>query len=223
MTEIRDRLVNRIYRGNDPFAGFPAKLYATDMQGWNSSHFILPEAARLCDPITIAEIGVWKGSSTIAMAQSLKDAGANGVVISIDTWLGSPEHWQHDGYFSDLRFSQGYPSLIKTFMANVIGAGLEDYVLPIPLDSINASKLLWDAQIRPDVIHLDGGHEYEPVSADIRVWWPLLRQGGMFIGDDYDPNGAWKGVKLAFDEFASRKLREGQLQYQNGKCWFRKS
>jgi hypothetical protein len=221
MTAVRDALVQKIYRGLDPFTGLPRGLYVVDRQGWNSHHPVLSSATKRCDPIVVVEIGVWKGGSTITMAQSLKEAHANGVVIAVDTWLGSVEHWLTDSFFTDLAIDHGYPSLMRKFMNNVIDSGLTDYVLPIPLDSQSAASLLQIWNIRPDVIHLDGSHQYETVLADIKAWWPLLKPNGLFIGDDYVVSGGWPGVRQAFDEFF-RTINIDQVENISGKCWIEK-
>jgi hypothetical protein len=64
------------------------------------------------------------------MAQSMERHRIDGVVIAIDTFLGSPEHWQGD----DALFQRhhGYPGLYWTFLSNVHRAGLTDYVVPLP-------------------------------------------------------------------------------------------
>jgi hypothetical protein len=36
-----------------------------------------------------------------------------------------------------------------------------------------------------DFIYLDASHTYESARRDIQMWWPLLKQGGIFAGDDY--------------------------------------
>lgn len=223
MGAARDALIKSIYRGRDPFAGMPEGLYAVDKRGWNSQHPILSQAATRCNPIVIVEIGVWKGGSVITMAEAIKKAGIDGVVVAVDTWLGSWEHWFVDDYFRDLALDHGYPCLNRVFMNNIMAAGLTDYVLPIPLDSLNASHALWKFGVVPDVIHLDGCHDYEAVIADIGVWWHRLKRGGLFIGDDYNvgEGAGWQGVRKAFDEFFG-KLGITQVENANGKCWITK-
>jgi predicted O-methyltransferase YrrM len=50
-----------------------------------------------------------------------------------------------------------------------------------------------------DLIFIDGNHTYDAVKSDLSAWWPKLKTGGIFCGDDY----LWAGVKTAVDEFAS--------------------
>jgi hypothetical protein len=49
------------------------------------------------------------------------------------------------------------------------------------------------------MIHLDAAHDYHSVFSDLSAWWPLLRDGGTLIGDDYAVRYA--GVTRAFDEY----------------------
>lgn len=64
-----------------------------------------------------------------------------------------------------------------------------------------------------DFIYIDSNHTYENVIKDLESWWPKLKDGGMFCGDDYY-NGNhgvdWAGkqytcyfdVKKAVDNFS---------------------
>ena len=36
-----------------------------------------------------------------------------------------------------------------------------------------------------DWLYVDALHTYDAVMADLRAWWPKLRDGGLFSGDDY--------------------------------------
>lgn len=213
---IRDDVTAKLWRGCDPFNGFQAALYRLDHGGWRSNHSYLLEAVERLRPKIIVEIGVWNGASTRSMAECLRGQKIDGVVISIDTWLGSSEHWVGD-CFDDLHFIHGYPTKQRTFMANVVDWGLTGHVVPLPLDSLNAALVLEAHGISPDLIHLDGAHDYESVAADLRTWWPKLRSGGILVGDDYHDGGHWPGVRKAFDEFfAVEGLHP--FDYLDGKC-----
>ncbi len=66
-----------------------------------------------------------------------------------------------------------------------------------------------------DLIHVDGGHEYENASNDIRRAWPLLKPGGVMLMDDYD--GA--GVQQASNEFFGRQSDAAPI-IKVSKRWF---
>lgn len=76
-----------------------------------------------------------------------------------------------------------------------------------------------------DLLYLDADHKYENVAIDLRIWWPKVKSGGCFCGDDYDGKGDHRknpamrfGVKRAVDEFADERglevgRGEGNLFY----------
>jgi hypothetical protein len=198
MTKAREALLRTIWRGQDPFLNYPSQLYRQDHQGWASSHHYLTDAIEALRPAVVVEVGVWKGASVLSLASRMKAMDLDGVVIAVDTWLGAWDHWTNDEWFAHLNFSHGYPALYHTFAANIVGEGLQDYVLPLPLDSVNAANVLRHHRVEADVVHIDGGHDYHAVTADLREWWPMIRPQGVLIGDDY-PH--WPGVKRAFDDF----------------------
>jgi hypothetical protein len=216
-THMRQYLVERIWRGNDPLREVPNNLFEFDLQGWRSQHIYLKNAIELLRPSVIVEIGVWKGGSTVFMAQIAKSLGLDTVVIAVDTWLGSSEHWLNPVFFSEMSFLNGYPALYHKFTSNVIHENLADYVLPIPISSIGAAEILAALGVTASIIHLDAAHDYESVVADLRNWWPILEPGGMFIGDDYHGAGdAWPGVQRAFDEFFGALGLS--IEEDDGKC-----
>jgi len=220
MTAARTEIVNRLWRGQDPFAGFPVENYDLDLQGWRSSHRYLSEAVEETNAKVVIEIGVWKGGSVATLAKHLKTRRGDGVVIAVDTWLGSSEHWLRDQWFDHLGNEHGRPTMQHQFMANMLKSGLQDYVVPLPLDSLNAAMVVGGKNIVADVIHLDGAHHYSSVLADLEAWWPMLRPGGILIGDDYDPH--WLGVVRAFNEFFGALGINPSDDVENVKCRIRK-
>jgi hypothetical protein len=100
----------------------------------------------------------------------------------LDTWLGSSERWLHQYLFSGMSFLSGRPALYHKFLSNVIRADVADYVMPIPVDSLNAAHILKSVGVAPEMIHLDGGHDYGSVAADLRAGWRVLAPGGVLMG-----------------------------------------
>jgi hypothetical protein len=220
INEVRQMLVERLWRGNDPFRAFPSNLFEHDLQGWGSQHPYLSEALELLRPSVIVEVGVWKGASTIFMAEAAKRLGLSSVIIAVDTWLGSSEHWLRPQHFAHLPFFGGYPALYYKFLSNVAREGLCDYVLPIPVASIGAAEILSRLEVTADVIHLDAAHDYDSVIGDLRAWWPVLAPGGLLIGDDYRLSGDWQNVRKAFDDFF--QPLGIPIENARGKCRLRK-
>lgn len=218
MATVRKRETLRALGIDDCLQTVPAQL-EPDTQGWNSSHSYLSDAVDTVPDPLIVEIGVWKGASTIHMAKELRSRGSQGAVISVDTFLGSYEHVGNSQWYESLRVRRGWPNLFYTFLDNVLDAGVSEYVVPLPLDSINAAELLAQAGICPDVVHIDAGHDYRSVMKDLEVWYELLAAGGQVVCDDY--SGWFPGVIRAVDEFrASRNVTEFETRL--GKCRFNK-
>ena len=219
----RDSLMAAFWHGTDPYAGFVHRRFRTDTQGWNSQHKFLKDTIVQTRPSLIVEIGVWKGGSTLHMAKAVQAAELDATIIAVDTWLGSWEHWENRQWFDDLLVQNGYPSLFYTFLTNVVEAKATDIVVPLPLDSANASILLQHKKVQADMIHIDGGHDYDAVLTDLRRWWPILAPGGTFVIDDFDPAGkVWPSVKAAVEDFRLEITSE-QFEAAPYKCRFRKA
>jgi hypothetical protein len=169
-----------------------------DFQGWNGDHPSLTKIASLPGSVIVIDVGVWKGQSSINMASAMRDLGIDGVVIAVDTFLGSPEHWTRTDLFSRI---SGRPDLYETFLANVVSANLTDYVIPLAQTSTTAAKILDHSGIRANVIHIDAAHEYREVINDLYDYWPLVADDGYLIGDDYDQT--WPGIIQAAGEFSA--------------------
>ena len=59
-----------------------------------------------------------------------------------------------------------------------------------------------------DFIYIDASHSYQAVKDDLIAWWPKLKSGGLFAGDDYtfviNPGEGEYGVVKAVDEFEKK-------------------
>ena len=218
----RQRILDQLFFGRDPLKDFPAHRFPTDLQGWHSQHPYLTRAIAEVKPAIVVEVGVWKGASVVTMAKEIQRQKMDAVVIAIDTWLGSAEHYLWEKFIPDLDFEFGYPRLYHKFAANICNEGLQDSVVPLPLDSINGFQLLKEKGIRPDVLHIDAGHDYMSVMGDLKAWWPQLTPGGVLIGDDYFKSwlgkGKWPEVRQAFDEFFAATPHT-KFESGDGKCY----
>ena len=189
--------------------------HTVDLQGWIDKEnfetvFIQSLTEDKDRELVIVEVGTWKGLSATTMADILKNKGySNFRIVCIDTWLGAQEFWtDRKGGIRDLKCVNGYPSIFYTFTKNVKKLGHDDVICPLPLSSSEASYVLDYYKIKPDIIYIDAAHEYEAVKNDMALYAPLVKDGGVLMGDDYH----WRGVSKAVNEFGNCK--------NIGKVWY---
>ena len=201
---IRDKIFKE-----SPYDLFDASKYSIDYIPFPEPPLFI-RAVELFRPATIIEVGSWKGSSAILMAELCKKNNIpNPEIVCIDTWLGSHEMWERKedreidwGFnYKALNLVHGYPSFYYQFLANVVLSNHADCITPLPLSSVSAALFLKHLGVKADLIYIDGGHSYRDVKNDIESYWGLLRHGGCLLGDDYSPQ-LFPGVVQATEEFA---------------------
>jgi predicted O-methyltransferase YrrM len=132
------------------------KPLIADVPGWltDEEGEALYELARRCTGRgVIAEIGSWKGKSTICLGLGSR-AGAGVRVFAIDP-------------HADYRFGD--------FKSNVERAGISELVTPIASLSQPAAD---DFHEPIELLFVDGSHEYELVLEDFEKWVPKVVDGG---------------------------------------------
>lgn len=201
MTRTTAMLRERLGLG-DPFAEPPSVALPEDLQGWAGTDPLLARAIDAVRPGLVVEVGSWKGQSAVFMAEHCRARGYDAAILCIDTWLGSIEHLARADLRPLLGLRHGRPTLYEQFHANVRARGLEDWITPLPQTSQTAARYLAMRSLRADLVYLDGSHEYEDVLADLEAYWPLLRPGGILVGDDFIP--MFEGVRRASTLFAAR-------------------
>jgi hypothetical protein len=137
------------------------------------------------------EIGVFEGRSVIWMLENvLTDPSSQITVIDV--------------------FMEDYE---QTFDANIRAAGAEARI----------TKLVGPSQqrLRPlepgtfDIIYVDGSHTADDVLADAVLGWPLLREGGLMIFDDYGWQGRPNGGPLPLELLPSLAIDGFITAYRN--------
>lgn len=142
-----------------------------DLQGWHSDQPIFEEVIAGLQPNLIIEVGTWKGASAFHMLKMCAKHKVDGVrMICID--------------FFHTTEIMGLPSSYELFLSNMRQCGVDDRITPLKGHSLEAAAMLAQENVRADLIYLDGGHDEDTVLADLRAYWPLLRSGGVMLGDD---------------------------------------
>lgn len=177
---IRDKLLH----GHNPYAGFPVKDWAgTWYNDPNACSPIFRRALEMSKPTVAIEVGSFVGESSIHIAKTMRELNPDSVLICVDTWYGGFDHWTKVP--EKLRFWFGRPSLYYQFIGNVMAHHVEDVILPLALDSVNAARLIDHLGIYPEFIYSDASHESGDVIRDYDTYWKLLRPNGVMLCDDW--------------------------------------
>ena len=148
------------------------------------------------------ELGAWTGKSTAYCVVELLQRKKFGKFYCVDTWDGGIELAEQDIIKSQ--------SLQQVFERNV--APVLDLIVPIKSLSWDAANQFDNGSV--DFCYVDAGHTYDCVIQDLHAWWPKIRPGGQFGGDDYTKGHP--GVqKAVWEFFGNRNLKVRR----SGRCW----
>lgn len=155
---------------------------------WERLIPLLPERKRFL------ELGSFEGRSTIWTVENMMEDG--GEIVCVDTWEGGEEH-KVDG-------DQNFDVVADNFNNNM-------YVLERKYPDRRVNKVvsttyeaLRFSKGDFDFIYIDASHKAKDVLTDACMAWPLLKNGGVMVFDDYlwgDPRDALHRPKLAVDAF----------------------
>ncbi len=144
----------------------------------------------------IAELGVFEGFNFNLMIEHNPE-----VAVGVDMWI-------NDGVVA--RNDCGYPQERLNSMHQCVLDMTKDkpFVNIMRMYTHDAVKFFPDEYF--DLIYIDADHTYEGCKADIEAWYPKLRKGGFFTGDDYTRyrakyTGVIFGVVEAVNEFGKKQ------------------
>lgn len=115
----------------------------------------------------IAEIGSWKGKSTVCLAWG-STAVDGEKIYAVDPHRPLAD----EGYFEDTE---------AEFLRNLAETGVTDQVVPMVMSSEDAVRD-WNRPIR--LLWIDGDHRYEQVKRDFLLWEPHVIDGGIIAMHD---------------------------------------
>jgi len=131
------------------------------------------------------EIGVYEGINAGYYLQELDVKR----VFLIDPFIA------YEGYDpKKIGLKKGLADAEKT--ACVTLRRYENKIRWIKMKSAEAAGLFLDESL--DFVYIDGNHSYDSVREDVSLYYPKLKEGGLFSGHDYD----YPDIKKAVDEFA---------------------
>ena len=200
----------------NPYERLRNTILTPNIIGWNGIPKTVLERINILSPKIIVEVGSFLGHSAIIMGEHIKCNRKDFLILCIDTWLGSAEHWRKDQCnmlnLFDF-YGNGTSVLYDQFLKNILSKELNEYVLPLPCTSLTGAELLAHHKIEADVIYIDGDHTESQAYMDIKTYYPLLKDNGLMFGDDFP----WESVRKALQRFCG----EAGLGYEvvNGIFW----
>ncbi len=149
----------------------------------------------------VVECGTWLGFS----ARAILDAAPLTHLICIDTWMGSPEHWNDktpDG--SPGAWASRLPTLFEVCQRNLWP--YHPRVTLVRADSLLGLALVHEADLSPDLIYLDTKHTTGRVMAELSVCLELFPDSPI-VGDDFS-NTCVEAAARHHAKITGRPLRE---------------
>jgi len=141
------------------------------------------------------EIGAFEGRSAVWTIENMMEDG--GEIVCIDTWEGGSEHTPEDMSGTEDRFHQNI-TLIRNRFPNRA-------VVSLKSTSVEALGAAIAHKKQFDFIYIDGSHLSKDVLTDACMSWPLLKDKGFMVFDDYmwRPPGftLLQRPKIAIDTF----------------------
>lgn len=137
---------------------------------------------KFAENIKCAEVGVGKGSNALNMLESFPMAK----FYLVDSY---------DVNNSTFQFGKVFTLEERSTFINELKAKLEpfkDRVRLMIVDSEEAARRFPDEHF--DYVYIDSQHEYDSVKRDLRAWFPKVKKGGTFGGDDYDVESVRRAV-----------------------------
>ena len=144
------------------------------------------------------EIGVYKGRSLFSVAQAFKDN--EGKAYGIDPYLlVEAKEYDLEKTLKERvnRFLKGidFEALYNQVLMNTEVFELSKVVEIMRKTSTEAAPYFKDIKI--DMLHIDGNHDFESVQADINNYTPLVREGGIIVFNCIN----WDSVKRSYDQY----------------------
>jgi hypothetical protein len=143
----------------------------------------------------ICELGVFNGENFMKMIEHNPK-----VAVAVDSWIVDGNVARADSGYPQEQLNDQYEKFVKMIADKPFAHLYREY-------TFEAVKNFPDEYF--DLIYIDADHTYEGCKKDLEDWWPKMKKGGFFTGDDYSHSiakftGVKFGVVEAVNEFAAK-------------------
>jgi cephalosporin hydroxylase len=160
---------------------------------------------------TWVELGSWTGKSAAYCVVELYNANKLGKFFCVDTWEGSYRHHNAEQDYVLPHAIKNIDDVYDMFKQNT--HSISDKITEMKMLSWKAADQFDDESV--DFVYVDADHRYESVIKDLSAWWPKVKTGSYFGGDDFT-KGHPDVVRATRDFFKdkNRKVKK------KGRCWY---
>ena len=147
------------------------------------------------------EIGSFEGRSTVWIMENMMEDG--GMIDCIDTWEGGEEHTADQMAGVEERFEANTEKCMRKYADET---GSRKWASMFKGKSVDKLAQLIREGNPYDFIYIDGSHVAKDVMTDACMAWPLLKEGGILVFDDYlwgEPVTLLHRPKVAIDCFTT--------------------
>jgi len=148
--------------------------------GWFSEHKYFTDIINLDKPKLIVEVGSYLGKSARFMHDARIKHGEDFEIVCVDTWCGSEEHWAQP----ELKEQYRRHDLYEQFLSNCIHTKTDGRITPFRIDAASGNRVFRRLNIRPDLVYIDGAHDYASAKRDIEQWVHIMNVNACMIIDD---------------------------------------
>jgi cephalosporin hydroxylase len=191
---------------------------------WFDFQEIYDEAVATAPPGSLlVEVGSFWGQSAVYLAEAAKIADKGLKVYCVDLFNMRPENNPplfnasvNPGLEPPIH-AKFHQSQFETFAHFVDATRLSpDPLRMMRIESLEAAKFFSGV---PDIhfLYLDGDHEYDYVAAELKAWFPLMRENGIIAGHDYTEE--FDGVRRAVTEFFGPNGCRRVVRVECGRSW----
>ena len=167
------------------------------------------------DNLVGAEIGVHVGESFLTLLQTCPNISK---LYGVDPYVPYIDYLKEEGQSIDPKDVDEkeieYIKLVSYHRQKY--SGHEDKIVFYEMDSIEASKKVEDKSL--DFIFIDSYCSFEQAKDDIKVWYPKVKDGGIFAGHDWN----MPLVRLAVTKFRENENINSRMStYDDTWIWYK--
>lgn len=168
------------------------------------------------DNLVGAEIGVYRGDSFLTILQNCPNVSK---LYGVDSYEPYADYLKddYDGKTPAYCVDKKQIEYIKlTSYHNQQYSGHEEKIVFYEMDSNEAAQKVEDKSL--DFIFIDTYMSFEQAKNDLEVWYPKVKDGGIFAGHDWN----CPAIKLAVMGFRETNNLQSQMStYDNTWIWYK--